>query len=100
MPGNLVPACSRCDDSKQDRDVEAWAHSKSKHRPSAEQVPVLQAKIVAYQRHFGYRPMEFDERLSADQRERYRCFRAEIDAMRAHLESAGLLKSAVKGAGK
>lgn len=100
MPGNLVPACGRCDDSKQARDVEAWARSKSKHRPSLERLPTLQAQIEAYQRHFGYDPGEFEQKLSQEQRDRYRLFRAEIDSLRAHLESADLLKGAREGVGQ
>src|SRR5688572_4381316 len=37
-PGNLVPACGRCDDSKQDRTIEEWAASKSKYRPPAKRL--------------------------------------------------------------
>lgn len=93
MPGNLVPACGRCDDSKQHRDVEEWVAGKSPHRPSADRLPDLLARIEAYRQHFSYMPVEFEQRLSPEQLRRYRRFREEIDALRRHLESDGLIKA-------
>lgn len=91
--GNLVPACARCDDSKQNRDVDEWVASKSKHRSSLERLPVLQARIAAYQQHFGYVPVEFEQRLSPEQLRRYRRFREQITAFRRYLEEEGLLQA-------
>jgi hypothetical protein len=93
VPGNLVPACGRCDDSKQDRDVEEWINSKSKHRPASERLRILQSRIEAYQRHFAYNPVEFEKRLSAEQLSRYRRFREQVETLRRHLEGEGLLKT-------
>ncbi len=92
VPGNLVPACQRCDDSKQDKDVDEWILGKSKHRPSIERLPLIQAKVKAYQTHFSHSPMEFESKLSPEQRAKYERFRKEIDALRTHLQSEGLLK--------
>lgn len=91
-PGNLVPACGRCDDSKQDRDVGEWVRSTSRHRPPETRLPELQARILAYQKHFAYVPVEFEQRLSPEDLSRYRRFRDEVEALRRHLESEGLLK--------
>lgn len=92
VPGNLVPACQRCDDSKQDKDVEEWARGKSKHRPSLEALPRIQAEIQAYQAHFAHEPKEFEAKLSEAQLAKYKRFRKEIDALRIHLQTEGLLK--------
>jgi hypothetical protein len=92
VPGNLVPACQRCDDSKQDKGVEEWVKGKSKHRPSIERLPKIQAAIAAYQAQFSYSPTEFEQKLSPDQHAKYLRFRREIDALRAHLQEDGLLK--------
>jgi hypothetical protein len=92
VAGNLVPACSRCDDSKQSRDVEEWAASTSAHRPAAEKLPDILARIRAYRTHFGYVPVEFEAKLSAEQLGRYRRFRDGIEALRAQLVSESLLK--------
>jgi len=92
VPGNLVPACQRCDDSKQDKDVEEWVRGKSKHRPNLESLPRIQAEIQAYRAHFAHEPKEFEAKLSGVQLTKYRRFRKEIDALRSHLQTEGLLK--------
>jgi hypothetical protein len=96
VPGNLVPACGRCDDSKQDRTIEEWVGSKSPHRPAVSALSDLSARVSAYQREFAYVSVEFEKRLSPDQLDSYRRFRLEIDALRRHLEREGLLKAAPK----
>lgn len=96
MPGNLVPACPRCDDSKQDRDIEMWVASSSPHRPPPERLGVLLQKVEAYRKQFPYEAVEFSRRLSPSQLETYLQFRAEIDALRRHLEKFDMIKT--KGA--
>lgn len=96
VPGNLVPACGRCDDSKQDRDIEEWARSSSPHRPPMERLASLQAKISNYRERFPYKAQEFEVRLSPEQDARYRRFRAKIDSLRRYLEVEGLLKPSRK----
>ncbi len=92
VPGNLVPACQRCDDSKQDKVVVAWLGSKSPHRRPLSELPRIEAEIAAYQAHFGYQPKAFEDKLSQAQRAKYLRFRKEIDALRAHLQGEGLLR--------
>jgi hypothetical protein len=92
VPGNLVPACQRCDDSKQDIDVDEWAMGKSKHRPNLDRLPHIQAVIAAYQAHFSHSPANFQSKLSPEQQAKYARFRKEIDGLRAHLQAEGLLK--------
>jgi hypothetical protein len=91
-PGNLVPACGRCDDSKQDRTIEEWAHSKSKHRPPLERLPQIQARIERYRKLFVYLPKKFEEKLTRKQRAIYRRFRWRLDALRDQLRRDGLIK--------
>jgi hypothetical protein len=92
VPGNLVPACQRCDDSKQDKDVDEWVMGKSRHRPSADRLPHIQAVIAAYQAYFAHSPADFQSKLSPEQQAKYARFRSEIDGLRAHLQAEGLLK--------
>ena len=92
VPGNLVPACQRCDDSKQNKDIEEWANGKSKYRPSLDRLPQIKAAIAAYQARFSHLPSEFASKLSPDQHAKYSRFRKEIDSLRAHLQSEGLLR--------
>ena len=92
VPGNLVPACQRCDDSKQDKDVDEWVMGKSKHRPSADRLPQIQSAIAAYQAHFSHLPAAFESKLSPEQLAKYERFCKEIDGVRTHLQSEGLLR--------
>lgn len=92
VPGNLVPSCQRCDDSKQDKDIGEWVSGKSKHRPNADSLVRIQAEIKAYQDYFSYEPREFDTKLNEEQRATYARFRKEIESLRTHLQKEGLLK--------
>ena len=90
-PGNLVPACGRCDDSKQHRTIEEWAASKSRHRPSLGTLRAIQARVARYQSLFVYSPTEFDKKLNRKQRGIYLRFRAKLDALRDQLREDGLI---------
>lgn len=92
VPGNLVPACGRCDDSKQDRDIDEWASSKGKHRPPAENVAGIRDRIRAYQAQFSYWPVEFEEKLTKPQKAKYKQFRQKLDELREQLQNDGLAK--------
>jgi len=91
-PGNLVPACGSCDDSKQDRTIEEWASSKSKHRPSPTQLEAIRSRISAYQTLFGYSAVEFEKKLNPQQRAIYARFREKLDALREQMRQDGLIK--------
>ncbi len=92
VPGNLVPACQRCDDSKQDKDLDQWLSGKSKHRPDPTLLVRIQSEVTAYQTHFSYKPREFDKKISKAQRATYARFRKELDSLRTHLRREELLK--------
>jgi len=89
-PGNLVPACGRCDDSKQDRTIEEWVASKSKHRP-ATRLPAIKERIARYQAEFTYSPLEFEQKLDDRQRAIYARFREKLDALREQMTVDGLI---------
>jgi hypothetical protein len=91
-PGNLVPACGRCDDSKQDRTIEEWVSSKSKHRPPSERLEVIRSRISEYQAEFVYLPIEFEQKLDEQQRAIYLRFREKLDALREQMRQDGLIK--------
>lgn len=59
VPGNMVPACSRCDDSIQAFPFENWL--KSKEIPDKDQRIKL---IKSYMHHFNYVPKSLEERLN------------------------------------
>lgn len=91
-PGNLVPACGRCDDSKQDKTIEQWAASKSKYRPPKTRVSAIVERIARYRALFVYAPKDFDQKLNRKQRAIYRRFRLRLDALRDQFRRDGLIK--------
>jgi hypothetical protein len=93
VPGNLVPACGGCDDSKQDREVEEWIQGTSPKRPSSDQSNRIHTAIRRYQTKFPYKPRPFEKKLSPKERVAYLAFQSELSALRSHLQSAGLLKA-------
>lgn len=90
-PGNLVPACGRCDDSKQHRTIEQWATSNSKHRPSEERVKEIHARLIKYRMAFTYSVREFEEKLTDAQQAVYQRFRKKLDALREQMRNDGLI---------
>lgn len=89
--GNLVPACGRCDDSKQDSTIDEWAHSKGKYRPSATRVSAIRARIKEYQDAYAYEVKDFEKKLSAEQRGIYARFREKLHALREQMRADGLI---------
>jgi hypothetical protein len=53
-PGNLLPACGSCDDSKGKKTLEELARGKGKHRPNICKLPRISAEVRAYQRRCGH----------------------------------------------
>jgi len=92
VPGNLVPACGRCDDSKQDREVEEWVRSTSPLRPQKNELPRIRREVKEYRKKFNYIPREFKSKLSKEQMNIYQGFQRELQKLRTHLQLVGLLK--------
>ncbi len=93
VPGNLVPACAGCDDSKQNRTLEEWALSFSKRAPPKEKVKVIQSRLEEYQRHFSYEPREFLQKLTERQQEQYFVIQEQMCKLRDLLIDQGFLKA-------
>jgi hypothetical protein len=88
--GNLVPACSSCDDSKQDKTLDEWFASKSEKRPPPQRHSAIKRAIACYQSAFGYRARPFRGKLRPEQRETYDEFRRKLAALRGYLERKGI----------
>lgn len=87
--GNMVPACRRCDDSKQALPFDEWMTSKAKHSPRSRGVTDLEVRIDrirGYARHFGYEPVTLDNRLTQDERDRLEKIRQKTAALRQDIE--------------
>ena len=95
VPGNLVPACGSCDDSKGKKTLVEWAETNGKHKPSKSELHRIQAEVAAYQAHFRHQPREFDAKLSPEQAASYARFRDEIARLRSHLAREGIVKSEI-----
>jgi hypothetical protein len=92
VPGNLVPACGSCDDSKQDREVDEWIQGGSAKRPASHHAARINEEIALYRSKFKYEPKPFVEKLSEKQKATYTAFQGELQLLRQHLQEAGLLK--------
>jgi len=90
-PGNLVPACGRCDDSKQDMTIEEWAAGKGKYRVDGARVQAILARIERYREMFAYEPVTFESKLSPVQRAIYQRFREKLGALREQMRADGLI---------
>jgi hypothetical protein len=68
--GNMVPACSRCDDSKQDLPYRQWVLSAARYSPMSQGVRDLEsrlARIDAYVASPSYSPRPIEQRLLEDE---------------------------------
>lgn len=87
--GNMVPACSRCDDSKRDVPYEEWMLSDAQHSPRSRGVPELAERIArlrAYARRYQYTPRTQEERLAVADCEELVRLRHELDPIRRRIE--------------
>lgn len=90
-PGNLVPACGRCDDSKQDKTIEEWAASRAKYRPDSDRVSIIQERIQEYQKEYTYSAVAFEAKLPSRDLAIYRRFRQKLDELREQMRADGLI---------
>lgn len=70
--GNMVPACSRCDDSKQGKYFEEWIISDAPLSPRSRKIQNLDgriSKIKEYINHYNYHPRTLEERLNNNELE-------------------------------
>jgi hypothetical protein len=68
--GNMVPACSACDDSKQEFGFEEWMIGSSPLSPKTRGARDIEQRILrikAYMHDFDYQPKTLEERLDAEE---------------------------------
>jgi hypothetical protein len=92
VPGNLVPACARCDDSKQNRTLEEWALSLSTYKPPDRKLVNIQKRLSSYQKKFSYSPKDFEKKMTKAQRALYKNFREKLAELRTLLKQGRLIK--------
>ena len=54
---NLVPSCGKCNQSKGNRDWEAWMRSNAPLSPTGRQLPDVEQRIARLKRFEGWRPV-------------------------------------------
>src|SRR5439155_64703 len=83
--GNMVPACGRCDDSKQDLPFDEWMRSSAQFSPKSLGVSDLEHRIErirTYVKRFGYVPIALERRLTPDEASELTKFREKIRLLR------------------
>jgi hypothetical protein len=90
VPGNLVPACARCDDSKQDFPFEEWMTGDTPASPKSretDRLPQRVALLKAYVRRFDYVLRPLEDRLSDDELADLLTIRSDLAALRERIDS-------------
>ncbi|MGH8103623.1 MAG: HNH endonuclease signature motif containing protein [bacterium] len=68
--GNMIPACTECDDSKRDLTFDDWMKSETRLSPQTRGVTDISARTITireYVAHFGYKVRTLEERLTEDE---------------------------------
>lgn len=87
--GNMVPACSSCDDSKRDLDFADWMASQAPGSPLTRGVRDLgrrMERIRAYVAHYKYAAKSREERLAPDEAARHAEIRRKLGEVRQEIE--------------
>jgi hypothetical protein len=88
--GNIVPACSRCDDSKRHLDYQEWATSAAPGSPLSRGVSDLDTRLDRIRRYmtaYRYTPKAPEQRLSAEQLDVLRRIKDDLDRLRCDITS-------------
>ena len=88
--GNIVPACARCDDSKQHRPFAEWMQGDAPLSPKNRGVKDIVeriARIRTYAEEFEYTPSPIEDRFEGGEKERLEAIRATLAKARADLDA-------------
>jgi hypothetical protein len=88
--GNIVPACAKCDDSKQHRPFAEWMQGDAPLSPKSRGVQDIEeriARIRAYAQEFEYAHSRLEDRLKGEEKERLETIRASLAQARDGLEA-------------
>ena len=88
--GNMVPACSQCDDSKQGKSFEEWMTGDTPLSPKSRGIEDIDKRIEHihnYVRHSGYVPQSLEDRLDERELERLFIIRSKLREVRDDIET-------------
>lgn len=89
MLGNMVPACNKCDDSKQHHPFDEWALGDAPGSPRTRGVTDLEAKLFRIREYvamFEYVAREPEERLTPDELKQYALIRSDLQRLRRDVD--------------
>ncbi len=85
--GNMVPACSACDDSKQHHPIDEWLPTRLRKLGQPEdRVQERLAKLAQYVERFEYQVRPLEVRLTADEVEHLAGLRTDLTNLRKQLD--------------
>jgi hypothetical protein len=87
--GNMVPACSLCDDSKQDHSFDEWMTSDAHFSPKSRGVRDIGLRIQRlriYAAHFRYKARSLDARCDTRELQKLTDLRTKIESLRTEIE--------------
>lgn len=90
LVGNMVPACSPCDDSKQHQAFDEWMRSDKARSPKTLGVKDLSERIKilnAYVKHYGYVATKLEDRLVNGELTELRRIRTTLGKVRKEIEA-------------
>lgn len=88
--GNIVPACSKCDDSKGGMPFNEWAMSRAPSSPLTRGVCDIDkrvARIHEYVTDCDYRPQEPNDRLSVEELQQFDVIRDDLGRLRIDIDN-------------
>lgn len=87
--GNVVPACSKCDDSKRDLLFDEWAVCSAPNSPRSRGVPDIEGRlhrIREYASRYDYAPLPPEKRLDADELRQFEVIRQDLSRLRRDVD--------------
>lgn len=83
--GNMIPACSSCDDSKRDLRFDEFMSSDLTNSPKSkgtQDISERKENIYSYMKHFKYTPKMLEERLNEEEMKRYQSLMTKLKSLR------------------
>ena len=90
VKGNLVPSCSSCDDSKQNKEFKTWMNSDSDKSPKSKGVDDIKQRITIiekYVKQYKYKAIPVKERLSPETLAEYQEILQEVQLLKIKLDT-------------
>lgn len=87
--GNIVPSCSRCDDSKRDLAFDEWATCAAPASPHSRGVTDIEARLARvheYAGRYAYVPRSLEDRLTPEELRRFAAIQEDLARLRRDVD--------------